>query len=56
MIPDMGPHAAFIWASYAIAAGVMAALVVWLVWDGRRQARLLAELEQRTAQRRTGAR
>ena len=47
MMPDLGPHAAFIWASYALMAAVLAALTAWLVLDGRRQARLLADLEAR---------
>ena len=38
---DLGPHAAYIWASYAVVALVLAGLVAWLVADGRRQQRLL---------------
>jgi heme exporter protein D len=53
IFPDMGPHAAFIWTSYALTAGVMVGLVAWLVWDGRRQAKRLADLETRAARRRT---
>ncbi|MBN9259503.1 MAG: heme exporter protein CcmD, partial [Hyphomicrobium sp.] len=34
---DLGPHAAFIIASYAIVAAVMITLVAWLIFDGRRQ-------------------
>lgn len=55
IIPDMGPHAAFIWASYGIETGVLAALVGWLILDGRRQAAQLAALEMRGAGRRTAA-
>ncbi|MEQ1694487.1 MAG: heme exporter protein CcmD [Hyphomicrobiaceae bacterium] len=51
MIPDMGPHAAFIWMSYAIMTGVLAALIAWLILDGRKQSRLLAALEARSAKR-----
>lgn len=47
MMPDLGPHAAFIWASYVLMAAVLAALTAWLVLDGQRQARLLADLEAR---------
>lgn len=47
MIPDLGPHAAFIWASYALMAVVLAALTAWLILDGRRQSRLLDALEAR---------
>ena len=42
---DLGPHAAYIWAAYAVVALVLAALVAWLVLDGRRQQRLVDELE-----------
>ena len=34
---DLGPHAGFIWAAYGVVAVVLAALVTWLVLDGRRQ-------------------
>lgn len=47
MIPDMGPHAAFIWLSYAIVATVLGALIAWLILDGRRQSRLLAQFDSR---------
>ena len=47
MLPDLGPHAAFIWTSYALVFGVLAGLVAWLIWDGKRQAELLADLERR---------
>ena len=50
---ELGPHAAFIWASYAVAAGVLAALVAWLGLDGRRQQRLIEELEARGVRRRS---
>jgi heme exporter protein D len=50
---DFGPHAAFVWASYAIVAAVLAALIVWLVLDGRRQQRLIEELEARGVRRRS---
>jgi heme exporter protein D len=49
---DLGPHAAFIWGSYAAVAIVVALLVSWLLWDGRRQRRLLADLENRGVRRR----
>jgi heme exporter protein D len=49
---DLGPHAAFIWAAYATVAVVLAALVVWLVLDGRRQRQLVDELEARGIRRR----
>jgi heme exporter protein D len=50
---DLGPHAAFIVASYAIVAIVMVGLVAWLVVDGRRQQRILDELEARGVRRRS---
>lgn len=52
MIPDMGPHAAFIWSSYAIVAIVLGGLTAWLIVDGRKQARKLADYEARSAKRR----
>jgi heme exporter protein D len=49
---DLGPHAGFIWASYAAEALVLAALIAWLLWDGNRQKRQLADLERRGVTRR----
>ena len=51
MLPDMGPHAAFIWSSYAIYSAVLGCLIAWLIFDGRRQAADLAKLETRAAGR-----
>lgn len=51
---DLGSHAAYIWASYAVAAVVLAGLVAWLVADGRHQQRLLDELDARGIRRRSG--
>jgi len=48
---DLGPHAAYIWASYALVALVLAGLIAWLIYDGRRQQRRLAELEARGLRR-----
>jgi heme exporter protein D len=50
---DLGPHAAYIWASYASVAVGLALLVAWLVLDGRRQQRLADELEARGVRRRS---
>ncbi len=50
---DLGPHAAFIWASYAIVAGVLVLLVAWLTFDGRRQQRMIDEFEARGIRRRS---
>ncbi|MBN9277034.1 MAG: heme exporter protein CcmD [Hyphomicrobium sp.] len=52
---DLGPHAAFIIASYAIVAAVMITLVAWLIFDGRRQQRALDALEARGVRRRSRA-
>ncbi len=50
---DLGPHASYIWASYAIYAVVLAALVLWIVWDGARLKRRLAALEAQGVSRRS---
>jgi len=50
---NLGPHAAFIWASYAVTAVALAGLVMWIVSDGRRQRRLLDELEAQGVRRRS---
>lgn len=52
---DLGPHAAFIWTSYAAVAIVIAALVGWLIADGRRQQAALRDLEQRGVRRRSSS-
>jgi heme exporter protein D len=50
---DLGPHAAFIWAAYGVTGVVLAGLIAWLNLDGRRQQRLIDELESRGARRRS---
>jgi heme exporter protein D len=50
---DLGPHASFIWASYAAVATVVGALIAWLVLDGREQQRRLEELSARGVKRRS---
>lgn len=50
---DLGPHAAFIIASYAVVAAVMTGLIAWLVLDGRRHRRALASLEAQGIRRRS---
>lgn len=53
---DLGRHAEFVWASYAIVTLVAVAIVGWLVLEGRRHARELTRLEARGVRRRsTGA-
>ena len=49
-------HAGFIAAAYLVSAGVLAALVAWIVADGRAQKRRLADLEARGIRRRSAAR
>ena len=50
---DLGPHSAYIWAAYAAVGVGLAALIVWLILDGRRQQRLLGDLEARGVRRRS---
>lgn len=50
---DLGPHAGFIWASYAAVVAVVGGLIAWLAFDGKRQARALADLEARGVKRRS---
>ena len=52
---DLGPHAAFIWASYAAVTLVVAGLILWLLADGRRQIGALQDLEKRGIKRRSAA-
>jgi heme exporter protein D len=53
---NLGPHAAFIVGAYGIAALIVLAMVAWVAFDHRRQARALAELETRGVTRRSGRR
>lgn len=48
----LGPHAGFIIASYAAATLIIGALLAWLLLDGARQKKLVADLEARGARRR----
>jgi heme exporter protein D len=50
---NLGPFAGYIWASYGLAALVIGGLIAWLVVDGRKQARALADLETRGVKRRS---
>jgi len=50
---DLGPHASFIWSAYTVVTVVVAALIAWLVLDGREQERRLAELAARGVRRRS---
>lgn len=50
---DLGPHAAFIWASYGAFVLIVALVIGWTVLDGRRQAQALADAERRGLRRRS---
>jgi heme exporter protein D len=52
-MPDLGPHAAFIIAAYAVTSVAIAALAFFIIDDDRKQRRLLAELEARGIRRRS---
>jgi heme exporter protein D len=49
---NLGPHADFIIAAYAVAAAVVAALVAWVVLDYSAQRRILDDLDDRGITRR----
>ncbi|WP_295559121.1 heme exporter protein CcmD [uncultured Hyphomicrobium sp.] len=50
---DLGPHAAFIWASYAAFVAIVGALIGWTFFDGRRQAAALQDADRRGLKRRS---
>jgi len=50
---NLGTHAGFILAAYAVAAVVIAALVAWVWFDHRAQTRVLDDLEARGVTRRS---
>ncbi len=50
---DLGPHAAFIWASYAVTAVVVAGLVIRAILEERGQRQALARLEAQGIRRRS---
>jgi heme exporter protein D len=52
---NLGPHAGFIVAAYAAAAGVVAGLIAWIVVDHRAQTRILEDLERAGVTRRSAA-
>lgn len=51
MFESLGPHAAFIIASYGVVGFVLSALIAWLYLDGRAQKRQLDDLEARGIRR-----
>ena len=50
---DLGPHADFIVAAYAVAALVLVAMIGWVVLDYRMQKQKLAQLESQGVTRRS---
>jgi heme exporter protein D len=50
---DLGPHASFIVASYAIVVVVVIALIGWVIADYRRQRTILQDLERSGVTRRS---
>jgi len=50
---NLGPHADFIVAAYAITMSVVAALVAWVALDYSAQRRILGDLEERGVTRRS---
>lgn len=50
---DLGPHAGYIWLSYAAMSFIVVGLIIWFVLDGRRQERALRDLEARGVSRRS---
>ena len=50
---NLGPHADFIVAAYAVTAFIVAALVAWVVLDYASQRRMLGDLEARGVMRRS---
>ena len=53
MTMDLGPHAAFIVTAYAVAIGIIAGLIVWIVLDRIHLARVLGDLEAQGISRRS---
>lgn len=52
---DLGPHAGFIVAAYAVALAIVAGLIAWIVIDHRAQRRILEDLERAGVTRRSAA-
>jgi len=50
---NLGPHAEFIIAAYALALFVVAGLVAWVILDYAAQRRILGDLEERGVTRRS---
>ena len=52
-MPDLGPHAVFIWGAYALTFFAVGILTASILIDDRRQREALAELERRGIKRRS---
>jgi heme exporter protein D len=52
---NLGPHAGFIVAAYAVALAIVAGLIAWIVIDHRAQMRILEDLERAGVTRRSAA-
>jgi heme exporter protein D len=52
-MPDLGPHAVFIWSAYALTFAAIAVLTVSILINDRHQRETLAELERRGIKRRS---
>ena len=50
---NLGPHADFIIAAYAVTVFVVAAVVAWVIVDYSTQRRILGDLEERGVTRRS---
>jgi heme exporter protein D len=50
---NLGPHAFYIVGSYAAAALIVVAMLMWVALDYRRQLRMLAELDAQGVTRRS---
>jgi heme exporter protein D len=53
ILSSLGPYASFIVTSYALVAAVVAALILWIALDFRRQTQTLRDLEARGVTRRS---
>jgi len=50
---NLGPHADFIVAAYAVTVAVVGATIAWVILDYMTQRRILSDLEQRGVTRRS---
>ena len=50
---NLGPHADFIVAAYAVTVFLVAALIAWVMLDHSAQRRILGDLEERGVTRRS---